>query len=98
MLIYDNNGYLERLTHTGLKHLPVFKCTDFHDSTHATHTCAHIHTQYTDFQDSTHTTHMCAHIHTHTHRVLYQGNGTEEKFFEKRKVFKEDLKELTEVE
>ena len=36
--------------------------------------------------------------HTHnTHRVMYQGNGTEEKFFKKRKVFKEDLKEVTEV-
>ena len=39
--------------------------------------------------------------HTHTHTVVYQGsqgNETEEKFFKKRKVFKEDLKELTEVE
>ena len=39
--------------------------------------------------------------HTHTHTVVYQGsqgNETEEKFFLKRKVFKEDLKELTEVE
>ena len=35
------------------------------------------------------------HIHTHTHTVVYQGNGTEEKFFEMRKVMKEDLKELT---
>ena len=39
-----------------------------------------------------HTTRM------HTHRVVYQGNGTEEKFVKKRKVFKEDFKELTEVE
>ena len=38
------------------------------------------------------------HIHTHT-PVAYQGNETEEKLlFFKRKVFKEDLKELTEVE
>ena len=29
---------------------------------------------------------------------MYQGNGPEEKVFEKRKFFKEDLKELTEVE
>ena len=29
---------------------------------------------------------------------VYQGNGTEEKVFEKQKVFKEDLIELTEVE
>ena len=47
------------------------------------------------------------HTHTHTHRlthahihtpVTYQGNETEEKVFKKRKVFKEDLKELTEVD
>ena len=36
----------------------------------------------------------CTHPPTH----VSQGNGTEEKVFEKRKVFKEDLKELTEVE
>ena len=36
--------------------------------------------------------------HTHTHTVAYQGNETEEKFFLKKKVFKEDLKDLTEVE
>ena len=42
-----------------------------------------------------------AHTHTHPHThtpVAYQGNETEEKVFKKRKVFKEDLKELTEVE
>ena len=38
---------------------------------------------------------MHTHIHAHTHT---HGNGTEEQVFEKRKVFKEDLKELTEVE
>ena len=39
------------------------------------------------------------HMHAHTHTpVAYQGNETEEKVFKKRKVFKEDLKELTEVE
>ena len=49
-------------------------------------------------------THACARAHTHTHThtpVAYQGNPgneTEEKVFKKRKVFKEDLKELTEVE
>ena len=37
--------------------------------------------------------HAC--MHTHTHRVIYQGNGTEKRAFKKRK---EDLKELTEVE
>ena len=47
-------------------------------------------------------THTHARTHararTHTHTVVYQGNGTEQKAFQKRKVFKEDLKELTEVE
>ena len=46
-------------------------------------------------------TRACARTHarTHTHTpVAYQGNETEEKVFNKRKVFKEDLKELTEVE
>ena len=39
------------------------------------------------------------HTHTHTNTpVAYEGNETEKKSFEKRKVFKEDLKELTEVE
>ena len=38
-----------------------------------------------------------AHAHTQT-PVAYQGNETEEKVFKKRKVFKEDLEELTEVE
>ena len=49
----------------------------------------------------THTqTRTRTHKHTHT-PVTYQGNQdteTEEKVFKKRKVFKEDLKELTEVE
>ena len=40
----------------------------------------------------------CTHTHRHTDTpVAYQSNETEEKFFLKRKVFKEDLKELTEV-
>ena len=44
-------------------------------------------------------THARTHTHEHTHTpVAYQGNETEEKVFKKRKVFKEDLKELTEVE
>ena len=38
-----------------------------------------------------------AHTHTHTTRNLSQGNETEEKVFERRKVFKEDWKELIEV-
>ena len=58
-----------------------------HEHTHThkhtpTHTCTHAH----------------AHTHTHTHKpVAYQGNETEGKVFKKRKVFREDLKELTEV-
>ena len=50
-----------------------------------------------------HTTGSLTHTHTHTHThtpVAYQdsqGNKTEEKVFKKRKVFKEDLKELTEL-
>ena len=62
------------------------------------HTHTHAHTQ-------TRTrTHARARARTHarTHTpVAYQGNQgteTEEKVFKKRKVFKEDLKELTEVE
>ena len=46
-------------------------------------------------------THTHAHTvtHTRTHTpVAYQGNETEEKVSKKRKVFKEDLKELAEVE
>ena len=58
-----------------------------------THRLAHTHTH-------THT-HARTHARTHTSRI-YQGNQandeTEEKVFKKRKVFKEDLKELTEVE
>ena len=42
--------------------------------------------------------HAHAHTHTHTHSQSYQGNETEEKVFKMRKVFKEDLKELTELE
>ena len=70
-----------------------------HTDSH-THARAHKHTH-------THTharTHARTHAHTHTHThtpVAYQGNQgneTEEKGFKKKKVFKEDLKELTEVE
>ena len=59
--------------------------------------CTHTHTD-------THThvrTHTCTHrpTQTHTHTpATYEGNGTEEMFFKRRKIFKEDLKELTEVE
>ena len=65
---------------------------------------AHTHARtLTDSHSHTHArTHAHAHTHTHTHTpVAYQGNQdneTEEKVFKKRKVFNEDLKELTEVE
>ena len=42
-------------------------------------------------------TQTCTHTHTHT-PVTHEGNQTEEKVFKRRKVFKEDFKELTEVE
>ena len=57
------------------------------------HTCTHTHTH-----THTHTNkHIHTHTHTQTHRVIHQGNGTEQKVSEKRTVFKEDLKELTEA-
>ena len=57
-----------------------------------THTHARTHAQ-------THTlTHARTRTHTCTHTLVSQCNGTEEKVFEKRKVFKEELKVLTEVE
>ena len=53
----------------------------------------------------TRTHRACTHTHAYTtYTVTYQDNGTEEKVFKKRqfprkrKVFVEDLKELTEVE
>ena len=47
----------------------------------------------------------CAHTHTHTHTHMHlpshtqasQGSGTEGEVLEKRKVFKEDVKELIEA-
>ena len=60
-----------------------------------THTDSHMHARAHTY------THTQMHTHTHTHTVTYQGNQgnkTEEKVFKKRKVFKEDLKELTKVE
>ena len=52
---------------------------------------------------TTHThTHARARARARTHaqreRVVHQGNGAEEKVLEKRTVFTEDLKDLTEVE
>ena len=98
--VNNNNEYLERLTRTGPKRLHVLykyifvkiQCIQ-HECTHTrTHTDLHTHAR----------THARTRTHTHTHTsVAYQGNQvneTEEKVFKKRKVFKEDLKELTEVE
>ena len=43
-------------------------------------------------------THTHAHTHAHTHTHLSKDNRTEKEVFERRKVFKEDLKEATQVE
>ena len=92
----NNNEDLERLTWTGPKRLHVLykyilsKFDAYSMNAHA-HECTHV-CMHTDV-------HTCARTHTHTHTpVTHQGNETEEKGFKKRKVFKEDLKELTEVQ
>ena len=71
-----------------------------------THTRTHTHRDSHTHARTHARTHTHTHIHTHTHtharhtRRAYQDNqSTEGKlFFFKRKVFKEDLKELTEAE
>ena len=64
----------------------TFNFTHTHARTHKhTHSITHARTH-------THT-----HTHTRTHTLVSQCNGTEEKVFEKRKVFKKDLQELTEL-
>ena len=56
----------------------------------------HIFSKFNAYNTNAHThTHM--RTNTHMHRVVYQGNGMEEKAFKKRKVFKEDLKEVTDI-
>ena len=95
----NNNKYLERLTRTGPKRLHVLY--------------KYILSKFSAYNMNAHTrarTHRDSHTHarartrtrTHTHTsVAYQGNQgneTEAKVFKKRKVFKKDLKELTEVE
>ena len=86
----NNNEYLEHLTRPGPKRLHVLYKYILSKFNAYTHTHKHARTQ-------THT-HTRAHTHTqtHTHTPVayqgYQGNETEEKFFKKRKVFKEDLK------
>ena len=77
---------------TGLTAL-IFRvwCTHTH-----THTTTHIFKVWCMQHTYTHTrTHARTHAHTHAHTVVYQGNGTEERVFEKRTVWGEDLKELT---
>ena len=72
--------------------------------TNLTHTCiwmskVQIHKQQTHARALVHTqthTHTPAHKHTLSHTEAPQGRGTEEEVFKKRKIFKEDLKELTE--
>ena len=85
----NNNEYLEHLTRTGPKHLHVLYKYIFVKLQCIQHECTHTHAH-------THSL-TCTRTHTHT-PVAYQGNETEEKIFKKRKVFKEDLKELTGVE
>ena len=41
--------------------------------------------------------HSHTHTHTHTHSQVYQSNGIEDKVSEKGIIFKEDLKEPSEV-
>ena len=89
----NNNEYLECLTHTGPKHLHVlYKYILSKFNTYNMHTRAH--TRMHTHTDS----HMCTQTHTLVAYQGNQGNETEEKVFKKRNVFKEDLKELTEVE
>ena len=64
---------------------------------------AHIHSQtdtlirtHKQTHSHTHThTHKCTHTHIITYTQAPQGSGSEEKSWEKRKIFKEDSKELT---
>ena len=85
-LCNNNNGYLEHLTRTGLKWWHIFFMYIFS-----------IFNAYNTNVRASARTHTHIHKHTHTHtrtereRVVYQGNGTEEKVFKKRKVFKEDF-------
>ena len=66
------------------------------------HTHAHAHTETRTRTHARARARAHTHTHTHTHTPVayqgYQGNETEAKVFKKRKVFKKDLKELTEAE
>ena len=96
----NNNEYLERLTRTGPKRLHVLykdtlsKFNAYNMNAH-THTRTHTHRP----AHARKRAHARTHSHTHTHTpVAYQGNKAEETVFKKRKVFKDDLRELTAVE
>ena len=85
----NNTEYLERLTHTGPKRLHVlgkYILSKFNAYNMNAHTRPH--TQ----------THTCTHAHTHTQTHTHQSHIRAMRLKKKRKVFKEDLKELTEVE
>ena len=88
--MYKNNEYLERLTCTGPKclHILYKHCQNFSAYNRNAHTHAWTHTL----------AHARARAHTHIHTpAAYQGNETKEKVCQKRKVFKKDLKALTQV-
>ena len=81
--VYKNNEYLERLTRTGPKclHILYKYCQNF-----------------SPYNMNAHTPRMDTHICTCAHTpAAYQGNETEEKVCQKRKVFKKDLKALTQA-
>ena len=83
-----------------------FTCTYCQNSTHTTRTRARTHTHThsegeTDRQTDRQTDRdrdRETERQRQRQRVVYQGNGTEEMISKRRKVFKEDLKQLTEVE
>ena len=90
-------------THThNHAHTQTHTLTQTHTHTHTqTHTLTNTHTQtHTLTQAHTHLTHTQTHTLTHTHTHKHtpwhtqtpQGRGTDEKVFEKWKVFREDLK------
>ena len=107
--VNNNNEYLECLTCTGPKHLHILckyilsKFNAYNKNAH-THTHTHTHTHrlaHACMRARTHArTHTHTHTHTHTSRIAGQSGQWDwrEKVFKKRKVFKEDLKELAEVE
>ena len=107
LIQYNNNDYLERLTRSGPKRLHVlykYILSKFNAYNMKAHTHTHAHTQtHTRTRRRTRArshTHTHARAHTHTHQLHIRAIRAMrlKKVFKKRKVFKEDLKELTEVE